>query len=49
MNISPRLFPTLLIVLNVAAAVVYAVGPVPEWRKAVYWMAAAILTFTVTW
>ena len=23
--------------------------PVPEWRKAVYWLAAAVLTFTVTW
>lgn len=43
----PRLFPSILIVLNLCAAAVYAShGDV---RKVVYWIAAAILTTTVTW
>lgn len=41
-----QLFPTVLIALDVAAAVVY-VGH--DWRKVVYWLAAATLTATVTW
>ena len=41
-----HLFPALLIVLDVgAAAVYYGSG---DWRKVVYWMAAATLTFVVT-
>jgi hypothetical protein len=39
-------FPALLIVLDLAAAVVYAVEP--DWRRATYWTAAAVLTFAVT-
>ena len=43
----PRLFPSILIVLNLCAAAAYAShGDV---RKVVYWIAAAILTTTVTW
>jgi hypothetical protein len=43
-------FPTVLIVLDVAAAVVYwHTGGLAEWRKIVYWGAAAALTYTVTW
>lgn len=42
-----QLFPSLLIALDVAAAVVYALEP--DWRRAIYWLAAAILTVTVTW
>jgi len=44
---NPRIFPTVLIVLDVAAAIVYAAHG--DWRKAVYWLAAAILTVTVTY
>jgi hypothetical protein len=41
-----QLFPALLILLDLAAAVVYAVEP--DWRRATYWTAAAVLTFVVT-
>jgi hypothetical protein len=42
-----RLFPTILMVLDVCAAVPYALAG--EWRRTIYWLAAAVLTFTVTW
>ena len=41
------LFPTLLIVLDVAAAIVYELDG--DVRRTVYWIAAAVLTVTVTW
>ncbi len=44
-----KIFPTLLIVLDVAAAVVYATEGWTEWRKVIYWGAAATLTYVVTW
>jgi len=40
------LFPVLLILLDIGAAAVYFGGG--DWRKVVYWMAAATLTFVVT-
>ncbi len=44
---SPKFFPTLLILLDVAAAAVYAGhGDV---RKVIYWVAAAALTTVVTY
>lgn len=42
-----KLFPTLLIVLDVCAAIGYI--PVGDWRKVVYWLAAAVLTTCVTY
>lgn len=45
--ISPRLFPTILIILDVCAAGVYFFHG--DWRRVIYWVAAAILTATVTW
>lgn len=42
-----KLFPTILIVLDVCSAVGY--GFAGDWRKVVYWLAAATLTFVVTW
>lgn len=42
-----RFFPTTLIVLDVAAAVVYLAGG--DVRRFIYWMAAATLTATVTY
>ena len=42
-----NLFPTLLIILDVCAAAVYM--PAGDWRKVVYWLAAATLTAVVTW
>ena len=38
--------PSLLIVINMLTAVVYLHDG--DWRKVVYWLSAAALTFTVT-
>lgn len=43
-----RFFPTVLAVLDVCAAARYAACD-GEWRKVVYWLAAAALTAVVTW
>ena len=40
-------FPTVLIVLDVAAAAVYVAGG--DTRRFIYWIAAATLTATVTY
>lgn len=42
-----KLFPTILIILDVFAALAYV--PAYDWRKVVYWLAAAVLTFVVTY
>ena len=42
----PKIFPVILIVLNVGAAVVY--GFHLDWRRCIYWLAAAVLTLCVT-
>jgi len=47
MGVSHRVFPTLLIVLDVCAALVYV--PTGDWRKVIYWLAAATLTAVITW
>lgn len=41
-----HIFPVLLILLDVGAAIVYATEK--DWRKTVYWLAAAILNVAVT-
>ena len=41
-----KVFPSVLIALDVAAAVVYAACG--DWRRFIYWIAAATLTATVT-
>ena len=41
------LFPALLVALDLGAAVVYGIEG--DWRRAVYWTAAAVLTVVVTW
>ena len=43
---SEYIFPLLLILLDVGAAVIYAVQK--DYKKAVYWIAAAILNVAVT-
>ena len=46
-HIDPRIFPTVLIALDFVAAIVWAFhGNV---RQTVYWIAAGVLTLTVTW
>lgn len=46
-EMNPKLFPSMLIVLDVCAALVYLSQG--DLRKTIYWMAAAILTTTVTY
>lgn len=41
-----KVFPSVLIALDVAAAAVYAACG--DWRRFIYWLAAATLTATVT-
>ena len=42
-----QIFPSILIALDVAAAIVYAC--VRNWRMALYWVSAATLTACVTY
>ena len=50
MKLDPRIFPTIMIVLDVLAAAGYLLdGGAAEWRKFVYWISAATLTYAVTW
>ncbi len=42
---SKYIFPLILILLDVGAAVVYAVYR--DWRMAVYWLSAAVLNICV--
>ena len=37
---SPKLFPVVLILLDVGAAVMYL--QIRDWRKVIYWLAAAV-------
>lgn len=41
-----KIFPTILIALDLGAAVVYGISG--DWRKTVYWLAAAVLNAAVT-
>lgn len=41
-----KIFPTILIILDICAAIGYI--PDGDWRKVIYWISAAVLTFTVT-
>jgi len=41
-----KVFPTILIVLDIGASVVYLTKG--DLRKVTYWIAAAVLTFVVT-
>lgn len=43
---SEKFFPALLILLDIGAAIVYAKHK--DWRKVIYWLAAAILNAAVT-
>jgi len=44
---NPKVFPTILIALDLAAALVYACHG--DFRRLIYWMSAAVLTATVTY
>jgi hypothetical protein len=43
---SKYLFPCVLIALDVGAAIVYALNT--DWKMTIYWIAAAVLSATVT-
>jgi len=45
-DIATKIFPMLLIALDLAASGVYALHQ--DWRRAIYWFAAAVLTACVT-
>jgi hypothetical protein len=42
-----QILPTILSIIDVLAAIGYV--PTGDWRKIVYWLAAAALTYSVTW
>jgi len=43
---NPRIMPCILIVIELAASVVWAVNH--DWRKAAYWFSAACINASVT-
>lgn len=45
--INPKILPTALIVIDLLAAVVY--WSHGDARRVIYWIAAAVLTASVTW
>lgn len=47
MKLDERVFPTILMILDFIAAIPYAFNG--DVRHAVYWVAAGVLTLTVTW
>lgn len=42
-----KVFPTILIILDVCAAIPYGIQG--DWRHCIYWIAAAVLTFCITY
>ena len=46
MLLGAKTFPTILIILDISAAIVY--GCIGDYRRCIYWIAAAVLTTTVT-
>ena len=44
---NPKIFPTVLILLDLSEAVAYAFAG--DFRRVIYWVAAAVLTATVTY
>ena len=46
---NPKLLPAILIVIDLAAAIGYLGGhPGTDWRRVIYWIAAAAITYVVT-
>ena len=43
---NPKIFPSILMTLMVAAAIVYAFDG--NWRQTIYWLAGAVITASVT-
>lgn len=47
--LTARTFPTIIIALDLAAAVMYGLEGLHQWRMVGYWFSAAVLTFCVTY
>lgn len=47
MHISPKLLPTIMIVLNILTAIVYAVNK--DVRHTIYWASSAVLISAITY
>ena len=47
--ISPRTLPTMMIVLSLLSSAGYAWHDITDWRRIMYWLFAAGLTYTVTY
>jgi hypothetical protein len=45
--INPKILPTVLAAINVAAGIVYAFHG--DYRKVIYWFSAAAINLSVTW
>jgi len=46
LSFDPRILPGVMISISILAAVIY--GGVGDWRRCFYWIAAAVITWTVT-
>lgn len=42
-----KILPTILIIIDILAAIGYVSSG--DWRRVIYWIAAGVLTYTVTW
>ena len=42
-----KILPSVLVIIDIGAALAYI--PTGDWRHVVYWFAAAVLTYVVTW
>ena len=42
-----QIFPTVLMTLDILAGIFYAIDG--DWKRLIYWLAAAVLTATVTY
>jgi len=47
--LATKLFPTILICIDVLGVGAYAWHDMSDWRKTVYWLSAAVLTTCVTY
>lgn len=47
MPMNPKILPTVLMTIDLLAAIPYFVCG--DWKRGIYWVAAAVLTWTVTW
>lgn len=47
MTFGPKSFPTLLIILDICAAIVYAGGK--DWGRCIYWFCAGVLSYSVVY